>query len=138
MAVYQTYVNAMNDKIRKQININNPFVFKHISNLKVRAHGGRAGRLAHREQPGERPGLHLASSSPSPSSPQQPSLLDGVRNLAAGVLSAPAPSPLPCHLSLLLNNSSLFVAEITSPDEKNILCIRFFCSYSNIIIFFYD
>uniref|UniRef100_A0ABI7VQP5 Cleavage and polyadenylation specific factor 3 n=2 Tax=Felinae TaxID=338152 RepID=A0ABI7VQP5_FELCA len=34
MAVYQTYVNAMNDKIRKQININNPFVFKHISNLK--------------------------------------------------------------------------------------------------------
>lgn len=35
MAVYQTYVNAMNDKIRKQININNPFVFKHISNLKV-------------------------------------------------------------------------------------------------------
>lgn len=35
MSVYQTYVNAMNDKIRKQININNPFVFKHISNLKV-------------------------------------------------------------------------------------------------------
>ncbi|KAG7271468.1 hypothetical protein CRUP_018502 [Coryphaenoides rupestris] len=34
MAVYQTYVNAMNDKIRKAININNPFVFKHISNLK--------------------------------------------------------------------------------------------------------
>lgn len=36
MAVYQTYVNAMNDKIRKAININNPFVFKHISNLKVK------------------------------------------------------------------------------------------------------
>ena len=35
MAVYQTYVNAMNEKIRKQIGINNPFVFKHISNLKV-------------------------------------------------------------------------------------------------------
>lgn len=35
MAVYQTYINAMNDKIRKAININNPFVFKHISNLKV-------------------------------------------------------------------------------------------------------
>ncbi len=34
MAVYQTYVNAMNEKIRKQIGINNPFVFKHISNLK--------------------------------------------------------------------------------------------------------
>lgn len=40
MAVYQTYVNAMNDKIRKQININNPFVFKHISNLKVSAEEG--------------------------------------------------------------------------------------------------
>ena len=38
MAVYQTYVNAMNDKIRKAINVNNPFVFKHISNLKVRGH----------------------------------------------------------------------------------------------------
>ncbi len=34
MAVYQTYINAMNEKIRKQIGINNPFVFKHISNLK--------------------------------------------------------------------------------------------------------
>lgn len=35
MAVYQTYINAMNDRIRRQIAINNPFVFKHISNLKV-------------------------------------------------------------------------------------------------------
>ena len=35
MSVYQTYINAMNDKIRRQINISNPFVFKHISNLKV-------------------------------------------------------------------------------------------------------
>lgn len=34
MSVYQTYVNAMNDKIKRQIAINNPFVFKHISNLK--------------------------------------------------------------------------------------------------------
>nr|XP_022905730.1 cleavage and polyadenylation specificity factor 73 [Onthophagus taurus] len=34
MAVYQTYINAMNDRIRRQIAINNPFVFKHISNLK--------------------------------------------------------------------------------------------------------
>ncbi|CAB3219703.1 unnamed protein product [Arctia plantaginis] len=34
MAVYQTYVNAMNDRIRRQIAINNPFVFRHISNLK--------------------------------------------------------------------------------------------------------
>ncbi|XP_065844636.1 cleavage and polyadenylation specificity factor subunit 3-like [Oscarella lobularis] len=34
MAVYQTYINAMNDKIRKQIAISNPFHFKHISYLK--------------------------------------------------------------------------------------------------------
>ncbi|CAB1437563.1 unnamed protein product [Pleuronectes platessa] len=38
MAVYQTYINAMNDKIRKAININNPFVFRHISNLKSMDH----------------------------------------------------------------------------------------------------
>lgn len=42
MAVYQTYINAMNDKIRKAININNPFVFKHISNLKVRERSVRS------------------------------------------------------------------------------------------------
>ncbi len=36
MSVYQTYVNAMNEKIRRQIGINNPFIFKHISNLKVK------------------------------------------------------------------------------------------------------
>lgn len=35
MAVYQTYVNAMNDRIKRQIAVNNPFVFKYISNLKV-------------------------------------------------------------------------------------------------------
>ncbi|XP_065347571.1 cleavage and polyadenylation specificity factor 73-like [Cloeon dipterum] len=34
MAVYQTYINAMNDKIKNQIAISNPFIFKHISNLK--------------------------------------------------------------------------------------------------------
>lgn len=34
MAVYQTYIFGMNDKIRRQVTINNPFVFKHISNLK--------------------------------------------------------------------------------------------------------
>ncbi|XP_061563420.1 cleavage and polyadenylation specificity factor subunit 3-like [Cololabis saira] len=38
MSVYQTYINAMNDKIRKAINVNNPFVFKHISNLKSMDH----------------------------------------------------------------------------------------------------
>ena len=33
--VYQTYIGAMNERIRRQIAISNPFVFKHISNLKV-------------------------------------------------------------------------------------------------------
>lgn len=35
MAVYQTYINAMNDRIKRQIAVNNPFVFKYVSNLKV-------------------------------------------------------------------------------------------------------
>jgi cleavage and polyadenylation specificity factor subunit 3 len=34
MAVYQTYINMMNSRIRRQFTISNPFVFKHISNLK--------------------------------------------------------------------------------------------------------
>ncbi|KAK7491425.1 hypothetical protein BaRGS_00017254, partial [Batillaria attramentaria] len=34
MTVYQTYINAMNERIRRQISISNPFVFKHIINLK--------------------------------------------------------------------------------------------------------
>lgn len=34
MSVYQTHVNAMNDKIKRQIAIKNPFVFKHILDLK--------------------------------------------------------------------------------------------------------
>lgn len=33
MAVYQTYINGMNEKIQNQIAVNNPFVFEHISNL---------------------------------------------------------------------------------------------------------
>ncbi|KAI9206499.1 beta-lactamase-like protein [Polychytrium aggregatum] len=34
MAVYQTYTNMMNERIRKQVKISNPFQFKHISNLR--------------------------------------------------------------------------------------------------------
>ncbi|KAJ3708206.1 hypothetical protein LUZ61_011911 [Rhynchospora tenuis] len=34
MAVYQTYINAMNDRIRTQFANSNPFDFKHISPLK--------------------------------------------------------------------------------------------------------
>ncbi|KAL2644670.1 hypothetical protein R1flu_012257 [Riccia fluitans] len=34
MLVYQTYINAMNDRIRSQFEVSNPFIFKHISPLK--------------------------------------------------------------------------------------------------------
>ena len=34
MSVYQTHVNAMNDRIKRQIAVKNPFVFKHILDLK--------------------------------------------------------------------------------------------------------
>lgn len=37
MAVYQTYVNMMNENIRRQISVSNPFIFKHVKYLK----GGR-------------------------------------------------------------------------------------------------
>lgn len=33
MAVYQMYVNAMSEKIRQRMSINNPFVFENVSNL---------------------------------------------------------------------------------------------------------
>ncbi|KAJ3041824.1 Cleavage and polyadenylation specificity factor subunit 3 [Rhizophlyctis rosea] len=34
MTVYQTYTNMMNARIRQQVKVSNPFIFKHISNLK--------------------------------------------------------------------------------------------------------
>lgn len=34
MSVYQTHVSSMNDKIKRQITVKNPFVFKHILDLK--------------------------------------------------------------------------------------------------------
>jgi hypothetical protein len=34
MKAYQTYINSMNDKIRQQYDTKNPFIFKHILNLK--------------------------------------------------------------------------------------------------------
>jgi cleavage and polyadenylation specificity factor subunit 3 len=34
MAVYQTYINAMNERIQKQFEVSNPFDFKHIQALK--------------------------------------------------------------------------------------------------------
>lgn len=38
MAVYQTYVNMMNDRIRRQIAISNPFIFRHVANLRSMDH----------------------------------------------------------------------------------------------------
>lgn len=52
MAVYQTYVNAMNSRIRRQIAINNPFVFKHISNLKSIDHFEDVGPCVVMASPG--------------------------------------------------------------------------------------
>lgn len=34
MSVYQTYVNMMNDNVRKRFEISNPFEFKHVKNMK--------------------------------------------------------------------------------------------------------
>ncbi|XP_044739743.1 cleavage and polyadenylation specificity factor 73 [Chrysoperla carnea] len=52
MAVYQTYVNAMNERIRRQIAVNNPFVFKHISNLKGIDHFDDVGPCVVMASPG--------------------------------------------------------------------------------------
>lgn len=38
MTVYQTYINMMNDRIRSQFDLGNPFKFKNISNLKSMEH----------------------------------------------------------------------------------------------------
>ena len=35
MGVYQTYTHAMNEKIQRQLAVENPFQFKHIANLKA-------------------------------------------------------------------------------------------------------
>lgn len=52
MSVYQTYINAMNDKIRRQIAVNNPFVFRHISNLKGIDHFDDIGSCVVMASPG--------------------------------------------------------------------------------------
>ncbi|PJF18481.1 Beta-Casp domain-containing protein [Paramicrosporidium saccamoebae] len=38
MSVYQTYVNMMNDRIRRQIAVSNPFIFRHVANLRSMEH----------------------------------------------------------------------------------------------------
>lgn len=52
MQVYKTYVNAMNNKIRKQMNIRNPFQFQHISNLKGMEHFDDTGPSVVMASPG--------------------------------------------------------------------------------------
>ena len=52
LAVYQTYVNAMNERIRRQISVNNPFIFKHISNLKSIDHFDDVGPCVVLASPG--------------------------------------------------------------------------------------
>lgn len=52
MACYQTFINSMNDKIKRQISVNNPFVFKHISNLKSIDHFDDVGPCVVMASPG--------------------------------------------------------------------------------------
>ncbi|RKP21685.1 Metallo-hydrolase/oxidoreductase [Rozella allomycis CSF55] len=52
MTVYQTYINMMNERIRKQFTISNPFVFKHISNLKNMEHFEDIGPCVMMASPG--------------------------------------------------------------------------------------
>jgi len=50
---FQTFVNAMNERIRRQIAVSNPFVFKHISNLKGIEHFDDIGPCVVLASPGK-------------------------------------------------------------------------------------
>ncbi|VDL64714.1 unnamed protein product, partial [Nippostrongylus brasiliensis] len=52
MAVYQTFVSGMNQRIQKQIAVSNPFVFKHVSNLKGMEHFEDSGPCVVLASPG--------------------------------------------------------------------------------------
>lgn len=53
MAVYQTYINMMNDHIRRQFKEkSNPFIFKHISNLRSIEHFDDVGPCVMMASPG--------------------------------------------------------------------------------------
>ena len=66
MAVYQTFVNAMNEKIRRQIAVNNPFVFKHISNLKGIDHFDDVGPCVVLASPGRSISSHNSNGLKAP------------------------------------------------------------------------
>ena len=88
-AVYQTYIGAMNESIRRQIAISNPFVFKHISNLKVDTHF--TSNLANQPLPSLPSSLPMFLLSLSPFSPPPPLPLLPLLPLPP---SPPLPSPL--------------------------------------------
>ncbi|CAI5447121.1 unnamed protein product [Caenorhabditis angaria] len=52
MAVYQTFVSGMNQRIQKQIAVKNPFIFKHVSNLKGLEHFEDSGPCVVLASPG--------------------------------------------------------------------------------------
>ncbi|CAB3409983.1 unnamed protein product [Caenorhabditis bovis] len=52
MAVYQTFVSGMNQRIQKQMSVKNPFIFKHVSNLKGIEHFEDAGPCVILASPG--------------------------------------------------------------------------------------
>ncbi|CAI5447118.1 unnamed protein product [Caenorhabditis angaria] len=52
MAVYQTFVSGMNQRIQKQIAVKNPFIFKHVSNLKGMEHFEDSGPCVVLASPG--------------------------------------------------------------------------------------
>jgi cleavage and polyadenylation specificity factor subunit 3 len=52
MAVYQTFSNMMNARIRQQSKTSNPFQFKHISNLKSMTHFDDVGPCVMMSSPG--------------------------------------------------------------------------------------
>ncbi|KAK6053670.1 RNA-metabolizing metallo-beta-lactamase, partial [Cooperia oncophora] len=52
MAVYQTFVSGMNQRIQKQIAVSNPFIFKHVSNLKGMEHFEDSGPCVVLASPG--------------------------------------------------------------------------------------
>ncbi|EUB64172.1 Cleavage and polyadenylation specificity factor subunit [Echinococcus granulosus] len=52
MAVYQTFIAAMNDRIRNQVANNNPFCFRFISNLQSRNHLDDSGPCVVLASPG--------------------------------------------------------------------------------------
>eukprot|EP01116_Phalansterium_solitarium_P022031 TRINITY_DN7121_c0_g1_i1.p1 TRINITY_DN7121_c0_g1~~TRINITY_DN7121_c0_g1_i1.p1 ORF type:complete len:708 (-),score=188.83 TRINITY_DN7121_c0_g1_i1:377-2500(-) len=52
MSVYQTYIGMMNEHIRARFAVSNPFVFKHISNLKSMEHFDDVGPCVVMASPG--------------------------------------------------------------------------------------